>query len=83
PAAPGFENRNIRIAVYVRDQALIAASAEKLRAIMLDEMAEQTRDRVFGDWRPEGWTAPETGMERMRRSLHLGSNVFSMRNQGG
>lgn len=72
----------MRIAVYVRDAALISASAEKLRAIMLDEMADQTRDHVFGDWRPEGWEAPETSMERLRRGLHLGGNIFSMRNRG-
>jgi hypothetical protein len=79
PAVPGHEKRNVRIAVYVRDAALVSASAEKLRTIMLDEMAEQTRDLVFGDWRPDGWTAPETPMERLRRSLHAGGNVFSLR----
>ncbi|TDH58045.1 hypothetical protein E2C06_34665 [Dankookia rubra] len=80
PAAPGHDNRNVRITVYLRDEALVSALAEKLRGIMLNEMAEQTRDLVFGDWRPEGWVATETPMERIRRSLHLGGNVFSMRN---
>jgi hypothetical protein len=48
---------------------------------MLAEMADQTLDLVFGDWRPQGWTPPETSMERVRRSLQASSNVFSMRNR--
>lgn len=68
--------------MYVRDKALVSAPADALRAAMLDGMSEQTRDRVFGDWRPEGWSAPETPMERLRRGLHAGGNVFSTRSRG-
>ncbi len=83
PLLPGKEHRNATVAIYVRDTDMVGWSPDRLRAALYAEMTTQYRDRVFGDWQPEGWE-PATPMDLLRRKLRTsGPNVVAMKPSGG
>ena len=82
PLLPGREHRNATVAVYVRDAGMAGWSPDRLRDALYAEMPDRHRDRVFGEWQPEGWV-PASPMDRLRRSLKAGDNVFPLKAGGG